>query len=144
LSDLQTQLPSNIRVQVDTFKNKILSANPKKADDKGFQDYAESKARDQWWNAQPEDKRGGAYTDFEIEDAAKSRAASILQTTAISELEAFRAAHPEKGPTELVGEYNRIISKLRSASNLAPIAPSGVAAPMLPDLNQKFNSIIKP
>lgn len=145
LSDLQTQLPSNIRVQVDTFKNKILAANPKKADDKGFQDYAESKARDQWWNAQPEDKRGGAYTDFEIEDAAKSRAASILQTTAISELEAFRAAHPEKGPTELVGEYNRIVSKLRSASNLAPIAPSGGAAPMLlPDLNQKFNSIIKP
>ena len=144
LSDLQTQLPSNIRVQVDTFKNKILAANPKKADDKGFQDYAESKARDQWWNAQPEDKRGGAYTDFEIEDAAKSRAASILQTTAISELEAFRAAHPEKGPTELVGEYNRIVSKLRSASNLPPIAPSGGAAPLLPDLNQKFNSIIKP
>jgi len=144
LSDLQTQLPSNIRVQVDTFKNKILAANPKKADDKGFQDYAESKARDQWWNAQPEDKRGGAYTDFEIEDAAKSRSASILQTTAISELEAFRAAHPEKGPTELVSEYNRIVSKLRSASKLPPIAPSGGAAPMLRDLNQKFNSIIKP
>lgn len=144
LSDLQTQLPSNIRVQVDTFKNKILAANPKKADDKGFQDYAESKARDQWWNAQSEEKRGGAYTDFEIDDAAKSRSASILQTTAISELEAFRAAHPEKGPTELVSEYNRIVSKLRSASKLPPIAPSGGAAPTLPDINQKFNSIIKP
>jgi len=144
LADLQTILPANIRVQVDTLKNKIIAANPSKKDDQGFLEYAESKARDQWWNAQPEEKRGGAYTDFEIDDAAKSRSASILQTTAISELEAFRAAHPEKGPTELVSEYNRIVSKLRSASKLPPIAPSGGAAPTLPDLNQKFNSIIKP
>jgi len=144
LADLQTILPANIRVQVDTLKNKIIAANPSKKDDQGFLEYAESKARDEWWKTQPEEKRGGAYTDFEIDDAAKSRSASILQTTAISELEAFRAAHPEKGPTELVSEYNRIVSKLRSASKLPPIAPSGGAAPTLPDLNQKFNSIIKP
>ncbi len=146
LSDLNTVLPPKVRAEVDTLKTKFLNENAERIKkEPAFANYAESKAREAWWNNQNEDDRGESYQAFEIEDATKTRQASSVQVQAIQELEAYRTAHPEKSAAELVQQYDIITSRLRADKKLPPVAPRGGVNPVgstLPNLNERANSIL--
>ena len=124
LSDLSVALPPGVRVEVDTLKADLIKDNAERLKtEPKFADYIESKAREKWWNMQKEDARGSSYQAFEIADENGKRAASSRQVQAVQMLEAYKAANPGKTPDELLGEYNRIVSRLRSSSGLTPVAP---------------------
>lgn len=124
LSDLSVALPPDVRVEVDTLKADLVKDNAERLKtEPKFADYIESKAREKWWNMQKEDARGSSYQAFEIADENGKRAASSRQVQAVQMLEAYKTANPGKTPDELLGEYNRIVSRLRSSSGLTPVAP---------------------
>ena len=124
LSDLSVALPPGVRVEVDTLKADLIKDNSERLKtEPKFADYIESKAREKWWNMQKEDARGSSYQAFEIADENGKRAASSRQVQAVQMLEAYKTANPGKTPDELLGEYNRIVSRLRSSSGLTPVAP---------------------
>lgn len=146
LSDLNTVLPPKIRAEVDTLKTKFLNENAERIKkEPQFADYAEAKAREAWWETQNEDTRGESFQAFEVEDAAASRSAAALQVQAIQELEAFRNANPNKSASELVSEYGRIVSRMRSTRGMVPTASGGGVNPagvLLPKLEDRLNSIL--
>ena len=145
LSDLNTVLPPKIRAEVDTLKTKFLNENAERIKkEPRFVDYAETAAREAWWENQNEDTRGENFQDFEVEDEAKIRVANALRVQAMQELEAFQKANPNKLPSELVAQYDSITAKLRSDKKLPPIAPRGGVNPAgttLPNVNERANSI---
>jgi hypothetical protein len=146
LSDLNTVLPPKIRAEVDTLKTKFLNENAERIKkEPRFVDYAETAAREAWWNTQKEDTRGESFQAYEVEDAAASRSAAALQVQAIQELEAFRNANPNKTASELVSEYGRIVARMRSTRGMVPTATGGGVNPagvLLPKLEDRLNSIL--
>lgn len=146
LSDLNTVLPPKIRAEVDTLKTKFLNENAERIKkEPRFVDYAETAAREAWWNTQKKDTRGESFQAYEVEDAAASRSAAALQVQAIQELEAFRKANPNKTASELVSEYGRIVARMRSTRGMVPTAAGGGVNPagvLLPKLEDRLNSIL--
>jgi len=131
LSDLSVELPPAVRVEVDTFKADLIKDNEERLKtEPKFADYIESKAREKWWGTQKKETRGSSYQAFEIADENGKRAALSRQVQAVQMLEAYKDANPSKTPDDLLAEYNRIVSKLRSASKLPPVAPRGGVNPV--------------
>jgi len=129
LSDLKTKLPPKIQAQIDTLKDAQIKAEAERIQDEPRRiDFIESKAREAWWNTQPEELRGASYENFEIEDLAKSREAGARQTEILQSLDKFKADNPKATAMELRQFYDSQVADLRKKAGLPPVASGGSSA----------------
>ena len=133
LSDLKTKLPPKIQAQIDTLKDAQIKAEAegrakRHPDEPRRIDFIESKAREAWWNTQPEELRGASYENFEIEDLAKSREAGARQTEILQSLDKFKADNPKATAMELRQFYDSQVADLRKKAGLPPVASGGSSA----------------
>lgn len=129
LSDLNTKLPPKIQAQVDTLKDAQLKAEAERIQDEPRRiDFIESKAREAWWNTQPEELRGASYEAFEIEDLAKSREAGARQTEILQSLDKFKADNPKATAMELRQFYDSQVADLRKKAGPPPVASGDSSA----------------
>jgi len=133
LSDLNTKLPPKIQAQIDTLKDAQIKAEAegrakRHPDEPRRIDFIESKAREAWWNTQPEELRGASYENFEIEDLEKSREAGARQTEILQSLDKFKADNPKATAMELRQFYDSQVADLRKKAGLPPVASGGSSA----------------